>query len=63
MILRLLKKKKSEIQRLLDDFVWEGKKNRIKNSALQQGREQGGLAFPNIWQYYQATLIENLMKW
>lgn len=32
---------------------------------LQQSKAQGGwgVAFPNIWRYYQAAVLENLMQW
>lgn len=63
LILPLSKKRLTEIQRLFEEFVWEGKRRRIKNLIRQQKRAQGGLGLPHIALYQQAALTENLMQW
>lgn len=62
-ILKLTKSRIGEIQKKLEHCIWEGKKSRDKKAVLQQSRKEGGLAFPNLWRYYQASLLENVIQW
>lgn len=62
-ILKVTKLRIGEIQKILEHFIWEGKKSRCKKVVLQQPRKEGGLAFPNLWRYYHASLLENMIQW
>lgn len=62
-VLQLPKKILSEIQHIFKNFVWAGKKSRVKVSIMQQKKDQGGLSLPNIAFCYQAALLETLMQW
>lgn len=53
---------------LLRKFIWNEKKPRVKIKTLQQKKEKGGLALPNLINYYNAAqikpiLIMNNKKW
>lgn len=54
----LMKNDLWQIQKKTENFLWEGRKPRFKNSVLKLPKNQGGLAFPNIEKYYHAALIE-----
>lgn len=41
-------------QKMLINFVWEGKRARIKPKALCDLKENGGLQLPNIRLYFEA---------
>lgn len=44
-------------------FVWEGKKPRIKYITLQQAKDKGGLALPNLLEYFHAAQIRSCVCW
>lgn len=44
-----------EIQGLLNKFLWQDKKSSINVSLLQQRPLEGGIAYPSITKYYQAS--------
>lgn len=46
---------------MLEHFVWEAKSPRCNRYVLQQTQMEGGLAFPNLWQYYLASLLESII--
>lgn len=48
---------------MLDNFIWDREKPRIKNSVIQLSIQQGGLAVPNLTTYYFAAKLENLAQW
>lgn len=53
---------------LLRKFLWNEKKPRVKIKTLQQRKEMGGLALPNLANYFNAAqikpiLIMNNKKW
>lgn len=47
----------------LANFIWNGKKHRIKFQLLTQPKEEGDLGVPYIQNYYFATQIQTIMKW
>ena len=60
-----------ELQDKCINFVWDGKKNKIKKSIAEQHTKEGGISIPNIKAYIQAlkttwirrVLNENAGKW
>lgn len=46
---------------MLEQFMWAGKKAQCNKKVLQQTKLEG-LAFPNLWWYYQASLLENIVQ-
>uniref|UniRef100_A0A8C5QWD0 protein-tyrosine-phosphatase n=1 Tax=Leptobrachium leishanense TaxID=445787 RepID=A0A8C5QWD0_9ANUR len=44
----------------LSQFIWRGKRPRIKIAILHQPVDRGGLGLPNILLYYRAALMSNL---
>ena len=44
-------------------FVWNYKKHRIPRSVMTASRGDGGLAFPNLVKYYQATQLRAVVSW
>ena len=49
--------------KMIANFVWNGKKHRLKYELLTQVKEKGGLGAPNLKKYYYATQILTIMKW
>lgn len=47
----------------LSDFIWNGKKPRIKMKLLYDVVERGGVALPNLKLYYQASVITWILDW
>lgn len=37
--------------KIIKDFLWEGKRPRIKMSRLTSPKDKGGLGLPNMWMY------------
>ena len=48
---------------LLRKFIWDAKKPRVKLKLLQQNKDRGGLALPNLLHYYYAAQIKPVMIW
>lgn len=46
---------------LLRKFLWDGKKPRVKLKILQQRRREGGLALPNLINYYYAAQVKLIL--
>lgn len=38
-------------------IVWKGKNARVKMKYLQDAKERGGLALPNLKLYFEATCL------
>lgn len=52
-----------EIRCLLNTFLWQGRKARIKMSWLQQRLSDGGIAFPSVKKYYLASRLTAMKTW
>lgn len=59
----ILESQFKEWNKMISNFIWNNKKHRIKLKSLTQQREEGGLAVPNIENYFYATQIQIIMKW
>lgn len=46
---------------LLRKFLWNEKKPRVKIKTLQQRKETGGLALPNLMNYYNAVQLKVIL--
>lgn len=44
-------------------FIWDGKKPRIRFSTIQLPKAKGGLALPNLREYYYAAQLRPLACW
>uniref|UniRef100_A0A8C7WYM9 Reverse transcriptase domain-containing protein n=1 Tax=Oryzias sinensis TaxID=183150 RepID=A0A8C7WYM9_9TELE len=44
-------------------FIWNGKKPRIRFSTLQLSKDRGGLALPNLKEYFYAAQLRPLVCW
>lgn len=44
-------------------FIWAGAKPRIKLTTLQLDKERGGLALPDLKQYYYAAQMRDIVYW
>lgn len=47
----------NKIQGIINNFIWAGKRARIRLQTLQQKIENGGLAIPNVQNYYHAAML------
>lgn len=47
----------------ISNFIWNNRKHRIKLKSLTQQREEGGLAIPNLENYFYTTQIQIIVKW
>lgn len=52
-----------DLDKMFRQFIWQGKKVRMKISKLQRNKEQGGLGVPNMWLYYWAAQIRYMYEW
>lgn len=52
-----------KIHGLVTNFIWKGKRPRLKLTTLQRGRENGGLAVPNFKFYFWAYVLRPLSIW
>lgn len=50
-----------EWDRLISQYIWQGKRARIKYRTLQLKKEQGGLDLPNLQGYYLAAQLRLLI--
>lgn len=53
----------SKLQSDLFKFTWNYKRHRIPRSVMMAARSDGGLAFPNLIKYYQATQLRAIASW
>lgn len=49
--------------KMISRFIWEGKKTRIKYSTLQLRKDKGGMALPNLKDYYRSAQLRPVIKW
>ena len=50
-----------EWDKLISRFIWMGKKARIKFKVMQLPKEKGGMALPNLKDYYNAAQLRPLV--
>lgn len=43
--------------------MWQNKKTRIAFAVLGRGKEQGGLAVPDLKKYYIAVALAQVVEW
>uniref|UniRef100_A0A667ZGQ6 Reverse transcriptase domain-containing protein n=1 Tax=Myripristis murdjan TaxID=586833 RepID=A0A667ZGQ6_9TELE len=48
---------------IIMNFIWNGRKTRIKMKYLKLPKEKGGLHLPNLQAYYQAAQVKNVKIW
>lgn len=53
----------NEIQGMLNRFLWKDRKPWVKMKLLHQKVIEGGIAYPPIHKYYQASRLAALMLW
>lgn len=51
----------TEWDRLISQYIWQGKKARIRYRTLQLKKEKGGLGLPNLQDYYLAAQLKPLI--
>lgn len=44
-------------------FIWQNKKPRVSFAILRQGKNQGGLAVPDVKKYYYAVALSRVVEW
>ena len=49
--------------KLISRFIWDGKRPRIRYSTLQLPKDKGGMALPNLKEYFHAAQICPLLNW
>lgn len=49
--------------KLISRFIWDGKKPRIRYKTLQLAKHKGGLALPNLKDYFYAAQFRPLFLW
>ena len=47
----------------LSRFIWAGARPRVRFKTLQIDRDNGGLAIPNLWEYYYAAQMRYFIYW
>lgn len=52
-----------KLHRLLCNYVWRGKRPRLKISTLQRRKISGGLGIPNFEHYFWAATLRPLCTW
>lgn len=57
---------KSQFQKwdkLISRFIWAGKRPRVRYTTLQLSKENGGMALPNLKEYFHAAQMRPLVYW
>lgn len=49
--------------KLISRFIWDGKKPRIRYTTLQLSKQKGGMALPNLKDYFYAAQFRPLFLW
>lgn len=49
--------------RSISRFIWNGQRPRIKFTTLQLGKRAGGMALPNLKEYFRASQIKHIVNW
>lgn len=52
-----------KIHQILNHFIWDGRKARIKSSLMQASIENVGLSVPNLVLYYSSSRLAPVMLW
>ena len=52
-----------EWDKCISRFIWGGKRPRIRFETLQLPKEKGGMALPNLKEYYHAAQLRFLVCW
>lgn len=53
----------AKMHSLISQFIWKGKRARVKLTTSQRSKLTGGLAVPNLYFYYCAFQIRSLQVW
>lgn len=51
------------LDKILSQYIWNGKPSRIRKEFMQSQRSSGGLGLPNFQNYYWAANLRNLLYW
>lgn len=62
-ILSLPRKDLNRVQCMFDNFIWAGRKARIRADFMQQRKDQVGVSLPSVELYYQAGSLEHILQW
>uniref|UniRef100_A0A3B5ADU2 Reverse transcriptase zinc-binding domain-containing protein n=1 Tax=Stegastes partitus TaxID=144197 RepID=A0A3B5ADU2_9TELE len=49
--------------KLISRFIWESKKPRVRYTTLQLPKDKGGMALPNLKNYFYASQLRPLLYW
>lgn len=52
-----------KLQDLIQNFVWAGKRPRMRKDLAYQSLDERGLGIPNLLAYYQAAQLRYLVEW
>lgn len=61
--LKIPTKMLNKIQALINKFIWEGKRARIRQTILEKDTQSGGLAIFNIKHYFYAAILSAYLHW
>lgn len=53
----------NDLDKALRNFVWQNKKSGIKAKHLQDKKERGGFAIPDLTTYYQESSLTWIKDW
>lgn len=52
-----------KLNKILSNFIWNNRKERIAFKILLQHKEAGGLNVPNLQNYFYAAQIQTIIQW